>query len=313
MTITLTHDQQNAKSYDAVEKCILFIDEASYIDRELMQLIFRHAAGSKIVFIGDPAQLTAVRSSSAPVFQAGFSGAQLSQVVRQAEGNPIIDLATKFRNTVNSGEFFQFKPDGTSIRYVERKEFDQMVLDEFSRKDWEHKDSKFLAWTNKTVIAYNNAIHDKVSGSPHFKVGDYAVCNSFLTVGKGVSIKTDQLVNISGIEKSENRYGIQGRFFSLDRSYRVFVPDSLVEKKELIKKLRAAGDTRTLIEIEEQWADLRAAYACTINKSQGSTFNSVFIDLDDVARCNDGNQLARMLYVGVSRAREHVILTGDLV
>ena len=64
--------------------------------------------------------------------------------------------------------------------------------------------------------------------------------------------------------------------------------------------------------IETQWIDLRNAFACTINKSQGSTFDAVFIDLDDVRRCNSGEQMARMLYVAVSRARNHVYLTGDI-
>jgi ATP-dependent exoDNAse (exonuclease V) alpha subunit len=63
----------------------------------------------------------------------------------------------------------------------------------------------------------------------------------------------------------------------------------------------------------ENWIDLRAAYAQTVNKSQGSTYDRVFIDLDDIRRCNSGDQIARMLYVAVSRAREQVFLTGDLV
>lgn len=61
------------------------------------------------------------------------------------------------------------------------------------------------------------------------------------------------------------------------------------------------------------WIDLRAAYACTINKAQGSTYDKVFIDLDDIKKCNSGNQIARMLYVGVSRARLIVYLCGDLI
>jgi ATP-dependent exoDNAse (exonuclease V) beta subunit len=31
-----------------------------------------------------------------------------------------------------------------------------------------------------------------------------------------------------------------------------------------------------------------------------------------VSRCHVGDQIARMLYVGVSRARNHVYLTGDI-
>lgn len=100
---------------------LLFIDEASYIDKELLGYIFKLTKNCKIVFMGDPAQLTPVKSSGTPVFDANFTGAQLSQVVRQAEGNPIVDLSTKFRETVKTGEFFSFKPDGEHIQYMDRK------------------------------------------------------------------------------------------------------------------------------------------------------------------------------------------------
>ena len=65
--------------------------------------------------------------------------------------------------------------------------------------------------------------------------------------------------------------------------------------------------------MDNNWIDLRAAYASTINKAQGSTYKTVFIDLDDIKRCNSGDQIARMMYVGVSRASQRVWLTGDLV
>ena len=41
-------------------------------------------------------------------------------------------------------------------------------------------------------------------------------------------------------------------------------------------------------------------------------YDRVFIDLDDISKCNNGDTLARMLYVAVSRARHQVFLTGDI-
>lgn len=59
--------------------------------------------------------------------------------------------------------------------------------------------------------------------------------------------------------------------------------------------------------------DLRPSFACTVTKSQGSTFDWVFIDLDDICkRIHHPNQLARALYVAFSRARQGVIMTGDM-
>lgn len=305
-TTLIPRTQEQKRDY------LLFIDEASYVDKQLLGFIFKMTANCKVVFIGDPAQLTPVKSVGTPVFDANFSGAALTTVVRQAEGNPIVDLSTKFRHTVNTGEFFSFKPDGDAIQYMERSDFNAAIEREFTRPDWRYQDSKILAWTNKCVIGYNHFVRNHVKGDPHFQVDDYAVCNSFIQNGK-FGIKTDQLVQITGIGPDESRYDVLGNWFTLDHTNHVFMPKTLESKNARIKLARTQGDIHIGTEIETQWIDLRAAYACTINKAQGSTFDRVFVDLDDIRRCNSGDQIARMLYVGISRARHQVFLTGDLV
>jgi energy-coupling factor transporter ATP-binding protein EcfA2 len=294
-----------------VEGKLLFIDEASFIDSPLLGHVFTRTKNCKIVFVGDPAQLTQVNCKGAPVFEAKFPGAALTQVVRQAEGNPIVDLSTKFRHAVNTGEFFSFRPDGHHIVHLDREAFNEKIEAEFTRADWRYIDSKILAWTNKCVIGYNQYVRNLAKGDPRFESGDYAVCNSFVQLGK-TSIKTDQLVQITEIEADCECLGVQGNYMTLDYRHRVFVPKSLEAKLLAIKKARALEEFSQVATMEGCWADLRAIFAQTINKSQGSTYGSVFIDLDDVARCHNGNQLARMLYVAVSRAKQHVFLTGDL-
>lgn len=304
--------QLSPKNADIQENYILFIDEASYIDKTLLHLIFAKVRNCKVIFIGDPAQLTQVKATTTPVFDAKFPGAHLSQVVRQAEGNPITGLATKFRHTVNTGEFFSFTPDGQSVVHLSRYDFNRALLAEFARPDWRYQNSKFLAWTNKRVIEYNQMVRDNVKGDPHFQVGDYAVCNSFVVNGK-TTIKTDQMVHITGISEPTEVHGVKGKQYTLDHSTAFFGPDSLQDWNEALKKARATDQYHAAQEMTDRWIDLRAAYACTINKSQGSTYDRVFIDLDDIKRCNSGNQIARMLYVAVSRARQQVYMTGDLV
>jgi len=290
---------------------ILFIDEASYIDSQLLGFIFQRTKHCKIVFVGDPAQLTPVKAKGTPAFSPTFSGATLTSVVRQAEGNPIVDLSTKFRDTVNSGEFFKFKPDGHHVKYLERDAFNQAIATEFSRPDWSYSDSKILGWTNKCVIAFNQFVRTHVKGDPNFQVGDYAVNNSFFEQGKK-SLKTEQLIQITAISPDLEFLGVMGNNFIINGIIHAFMPKTLQAKNARIKQARAENELDLVSEMEESWIDLRAVYACTINKAQGSTFDQVFIDLDDISRCNSGDQIARMLYVAVSRARNHVTLTGDL-
>lgn len=292
------------------EGFILFIDEASFVDTEMLQLVYARTRNCKIVMVGDPAQLLNVGCVKPPVFNGKYSGAKLLEVVRQAKGNPIVDLATKFRHTVNTGEWPQFRPDGHHIQYLERDAFKERILEEFDREGWSYADSKILSWTNKRAIEFNEFVRSNISGSPHFEVGDYAVCNKYVTHGKN-SIKTDALVHIGHISEDVIELGAQGNFFTVE-GMRFFMPKTPQERAKAIKLAKARDDLHAVATIDESWIDLRAVFSQTINKSQGSTYGKVFIDLDDVAKCNSGDQMARMLYVGVSRARDHVYLTGDL-
>lgn len=302
------------KNAQKVENTLIFIDEASYVDRYLLTKIFEQTKNCKIVFIGDPAQLIQVKAFDAPVFKAGFKGAELRTVVRQAEGNPIIELSTMFRNTVETGEFFSFKPDGFHIQHLSRSDFVDKIKQEFVDPTWNHNRAKVLAWTNKRVTAYNTAITKEVAGQPDLQVGDYAVCNSFIcATGTSNAFKTDQLVCITSMSDYFNNRGVMGRNVELDNSTTFFLPNYYADINTTIQEAIKRSDAATVAYVTNNWIDLRAAYSCTINKSQGSTYKNVFIDLDDVKKCRNANQLARLLYVGVSRASEHVYLTGDLI
>lgn len=290
---------------------LLFIDEASMIDPPLLQLIFERTENCKIVFIGDPAQILPVNCSYAPVFSAGYPTATMDEVLRQAKGNPIIDAATNFRNTVNTGIWTPFKPDGNAIQVLDRPDFEDAILMEFTRPGWKFRDSKVLAWRNECVIAYNHAINSKVSGNAEIAIGDYVVNNKMVTNGK-TKINTDQQVYVSNIEEDMEEFGVRGRLVELDNKHSFFFPDSLASKALRIKEAKAANDYVILKHIDEQWIDLRSAFAQTFNKSQGSTYDEVFIDLDDLNKCHNANAIARYLYVGFTRARARVYVTGTI-
>lgn len=291
---------------------IIVIDEASYADYILHRFIRELTKDCKVLFIGDPTQLLAVGAVDAPVFNASYPTSELSAVMRQAKGNPIIELATMFREVVKGASFFSFAPDGQKIRHLPREAFGQELLKEFGRPDWRFNHSKVLAWTNKTVIDYNTHIRASVQGEPELQQGDYAICNTFVG-NKDYSLKTDQLVCLTKIGRPCSEYGVAGRFVTLDEKAEFFLPNSRDDWKKCVNMAKASDNAWLLQHIDSYWVDLRAAYACTINKSQGSTYDRVFIDLDDLRKCNSANQLARMLYVAVSRARDQVTFTGDLV
>lgn len=56
------------------------------------------------------------------------------------------------------------------------------------------------------------------------------------------------------------------------------------------------------------FADIRPAYAMTAHKSQGSTFENVFIDAQDILSNPNREEALRCLYVAVSRASHNVVV-----
>lgn len=295
----------------------IVIDEFSFIDSQLLGLIFERTENCKILFVGDPAQLAPVQSSRIPVIEAGFASAELREVMRQPKKDgdetwvhPITALGAQFRHTVETGEWIPFKPDGEYIIHLDRTDFNDAIKAEFTNPDWKHDDSTVLGWTNKLVIQYNQYVRNLVKGDPHFAVGDYAVCNNYVQANK-ISFKTDEMVQITGISEETEELGVRGHDFTINGKTIMFMPFSLAERNERLKKAKAAKEFGVVQRIEQQWIDLRAVYARTINKAQGSTYGKVFMDLDDIGRCNSGDQIARMMYVGPTRAKHQVFMTGD--
>ena len=304
------------KNADILERKFLVIDEFSFIDSELLNHIFTRTRNCKVLFVGDPAQLSPVKSSKVPVIEAGFAGAKLREVMRQPKGDdpswvhPITALGAQFRHTVETGEWLPFKPDGVHIIHLERDAFNEAIKTEFTRPEWNYRDSTVLGYTNKRVIQYNQFVSRLASGHPNLQVGDYAICNSFVAANK-VSFKTDEMVHITGISHDYEEAGVMGKEFTLNGKALMFMPNSLADKNARLKVAKAQKDWSLVQRIEQQWVDLRASFARTVNKAQGSTHARVFMDLDDIASCTNGDTIARLMYVGVTRAQHQVFMTGD--
>ena len=106
--------------------------------------------------------------------------------------------------------------------------------------------------------------------------------------------------------------GLQGKMISFG-GVKAFKPNSLKEWRKAMTEARAQEKYKEANHMQHNWVDLRAIYARTVHKSQGSTFKKVFVDLGDLGKCRQVKQLARLLYVAFSRASVQLILTGDIV
>lgn len=286
---------------------IIPIDEASYIDQKLLKTILETEGDFKVIFMGDPAQLTPVRSKFSPVFDCGFKTSYLKELVRQRNTPLLGTLCNEVREAILNGTALPKISEGPGITRIQsQEEYEARMIQEFSKPDWMPKTSRVLAWTNLKVEHYNQFIAQQVLGRTHFEDGDLVALNS--AVG-GLTTDSEHILHSV---TSSTSFGCPGQNVGIGHR-QLFTPASYAEAARIKKMLKGGEDMYTLRAIENSWADIRFMYASTVNKAQGSTFDRVFIDLADIARCNDFSQVMRMIYVAISRAKYEVIFIGDIV
>lgn len=310
-------------------KCLVIIDEASYIDDELMDWLKQKVSkGTKVIFVGDPAQLKNGTCKRLPAFESGFRKAELTIVERFDTDTSIYALSVELRKRILAKDF-RIPPcpiDGKHIVWLPRPQFDRVMLKDMSSPDWAFSTSKFLAFRNNRVQAYNKGLNKAIAGTREFQAGDYALNNHYVSgTRKSGSIRTDGLVFIDALEVAEV-HGERGHYVYLDGvdERKFFLPDDhkAITKvaSRLYREYEKASSARegevalkAMHTVKNTWVDLRPVYAQTVYKSQGSTFRRVYIDLADIGYSPDIETRMRLLYVACTRARKQLFLTGDLV
>ncbi|NCC28736.1 MAG: hypothetical protein EOM22_11480 [Gammaproteobacteria bacterium] len=75
-------------------------------------------------------------------------------------------------------------------------------------------------------------------------------------------------------------------------------------------KERAKNSSAKAWAIRRAFAPLRHAYALTAHKSQGSTFDTAIVDLNDMAKMRSAFQFNRGLYVAATRPRQYLAIVA---
>jgi exodeoxyribonuclease-5 len=262
---------------DVTDANLLIIDECSMVGAELAHDLM--SFGVKVLVLGDPAQLP-------PVEDAGFftecdPDFMLTEVHRQAQGNPIIRLSMDIR----AGKPIPLIEDGP-LRIIERaalKDDPMAVL----RAD------QVLVGLNATRNAYNlrmRVMKNIRKITP--EVDEKLVC---LRNSREKGLFNGGLWRVEKVRKA-NEAAIRLVLAPEDAGATLRKVDVKVHpfffegrEKELEWKER------------KKFQEFTFGYALTVHKSQGSQWNSVMLFNESGAFRQDR---ARWLYTGVTRAAE---------
>ena len=288
---------------------LIIIDEYSYIDKDLYNIIHKNLRNCKILYVGDSYQLPPIGSDLPYIDVLGIEKVELTQIMRQTDNNPIQALSRDLRESVKSKTALPRIPLGTEIMKVDRTQFQQMLVNDLRTTT----NIKYLAHSNKAVQHYNKNLYQILqSQSESYNKGDIVQVNRFISNDR-VKLKPEMITSVDDISYNTKQH-IEGTdYLGIDlyiEGYWFFMPYNVADYD---KALDSASPQLAQV-IQEEWIDVRHAYACTIHKSQGSTFKKAYIDLHDMSFIynRDRELFKRLLYVAVSRAKEQVIFTGDI-
>jgi len=252
---------------------LVVVDECSMVNQQMAEDLL--SFGTKVLVLGDPAQLP-------PVYGTGwFINAKpdfmLTEIHRQAKGNPIIDLATKIRR----GD--HLSPDGGMLvpwGSVSPKEV--MTYDQI------------LVGTNATKRATNNKVRAlRGCGSDLPVENDRVVClrnNHEACLLNGSIWVVDQCLD------TEDKY-----------------IDLVLKDPEGVEYVAVTAHKHHFLDrsgkslppwVRKEAEEFEFGFAMTVHKSQGSQWDSVIVF--DESRVFNEQDRSKWLYTAVTRAAKKV-------
>lgn len=304
---------------------VVVCDEASMVGREEWEYIQASQRNLQWLFVGDPAQLPPVNEEPSPALEV--EGPMLEQVHRQSSDNPILDLATKVR----TGEVRKFQSrfvDGVGVAITHKRDaFLDTVLRTFDSEAFadDATHARLLAYRNKTVRTYNKEIRTARYGedAPRYEKGEWLVARETWYHDGAPVIKNSEELRVTKVSTTTFeaddmsewkvwKLKVRSPHAAFSRTVLVLHEDEKERYKTELDRLRTLAKENgarwsAFYELRERFARVDYAYATTVHKSQGSTFDTVFVDHRDLQVCR-GPEKQALLYVAVTRPARRLAL-----
>ncbi len=284
-----------------------FVDESSMLDER--QFDDLREIFPTLVMFGDPAQLAPVGQSGAMVFDklGDTRRLVLSRIHRQAEGNPILDLAHALADPDLGFEEFE--------RMVERaaRSDDRVVMAERVDSDLMAR-SPVLVWRNATRIRLITAFR-AAHGAPEFALipGEPLICDGIELPLKHRKKRID--LEARGLIKgAQVIYLGPGNRDGFAKLHVIGAEEPQLSAASIIKIEKPDEDEPFIPSAAKMGAAFLHGSAVTIHKAQGSQWETVQVFAPDLwAAAQAGRSEAgvplwkRLAYVAITRAEKRLL------
>ena len=313
---------------------LLIIDEASMLNKDLCSKIIQEAElfNVKVLFMGDEAQLPPINEEISLVFQ-NPSISKLTKVERQATDNPLMSVYDAIRNNLSSPqEPYSKKTNmkkGIGIKFLtDPKPFLKEAIKHIKKDPYKNK---ILCYTNNKVEEWNREVRKEIIGENTRVIEPGDILMAYNTIGKGEQmIYNSSDYKVITVGELTTKYGIeiypveledeQGEVYrqnfielteeNKEKFNRMVGERARFAKTRTVKKERAQawGDYykfknqfMLLEKVGEVSKDFDYGFAITVHKSQGSTYDNVFVDEKDLNINRNNTERNKLKYVAFSR------------
>lgn len=304
------------KNWKVHTREIIFIDECSMIDANLRQIIREGTLDSKVIYVGDHSQLPPVFEDLSMIYKENLPFFELTQPMR-TDVPEIQALCAQLRETVKTGIFKPIQAYPGVIDWMDSDDVMALVEETFVIQQ---ASSRVLAYSNVQVNSLNKFIRELRGLPEDYQVGDKLISNTALQLSEG-NISVEEPITIMRVDNSTTTVNVGGgklevRYMDLETPFGYYkdvpVPVDRNHYDQLIKHFARQKDWISYFQLKNNHPDLRPRDACTVHKSQGSTYDIVFVDLDNLSTCTQPKLAARLLYVAFTRARSRIVMYGQL-
>ena len=352
---------------------LLIIDESSMLPIKLVNYIVKICKEKeiKVIMLGDDYQLAPVNEYKSTAFTRCTYINELTEIVRQGETNPIIELLDMLRYDI-SNKTYNFisyiyshiginkrNEIGEGYTIVDRDNFVKLLNISFTDEEYTKNIDMYriVAYTNLAIKKWNNYIRYNIIKDAESNIitkndllmsystildefGGIILNNSEEYIVKDIIDYVDPTYNFKGfyIKFQQVHGGMVTRpIFIIDhrdentiKTYYKILTDFLLNAKTCVNKSERIGKWKAYYDFKNKYLtitniidtknntklmrDIDYGFAITSYKSQGSTYDNVFVDLYDMIYDYKGKpytnqqELLRRLYVACSRAKKSLIL-----
>lgn len=267
---------------------LIVVDEVSMVSKALMDDLLSY--NKPVIAIGDPMQLPPIGEDNGFMSQCDVF---LSEIHRQAQGNPIIHLSMLAR----TGQQIPYGTYGKSVVVVPRK---NVTKDIYLRAD------QIICGKNNTRKDINTQVRQQLGFYDELPVmGDKIIClrNNWKEILDGYPLINGMVGSVNSIKSID---------VGSKTCYVDFKPEFLESQfKDLVMDLREFMGEKVSYDSSNSFLGkftksntFDYGYAITCHKSQGSSFRKVLL-FEEVLKPENHK---KWLYTGITRAEEKLIL-----